>query len=124
MNQSNISAPSKTGAKPFNNAGYADTQPQKMTSDECFARFHQKLKATQNGALRNFNKLEGNFKFVVMTLANRMEPGTFKSDEIGQPFEYFDQPRRLLLIKAMNEITRWGEILPRRFSHHESYLPD
>jgi len=120
----NMSAPINAGALPFNNAGCTDAQPVKMSGEECFARFHQKLRATQNGALRNFNKLDDNFKFVVMTLANRNEPGAFKSDEVGRPFEYFDQPRRLLLIKAMNEIARWGEILPRRFSLHESVLPE
>lgn len=119
-----MSAPLKAGAIPFNNAGCVNQQPAKMSGEECFARFHQTLKATQNGALRNFNKLDENFKFVVMTLANRNEPGAFKNDEVGKPFEYFDQPRRLLLIKAMNEITRWGEILPRRFSLHESVIPE
>jgi len=120
----NMSAPINAGAKPFNNTDCADVQPVKMSGEECFARFHQKLKATQNGALRNFNKLDDNFKFVVMTLANRNEPGAFKNDEVGRPFEYFDQSRRFLLIKAMNEIARWGEILPRRFSLHESVLPE
>ncbi|UXD90749.1 hypothetical protein K2Y34_17095 [Cronobacter sakazakii] len=124
MNQNTISAPIKPGAKPFNNARCEETRPEKMTGMECFARFHHQLKATQNGALRNFNKLDDNFKFVVMTLANRMEPGTFKCDEVGKPFEYFDQPRRLMLIRAMNEITRWGDILPRRFSLHEAVLPE
>ncbi|EOJ8601613.1 hypothetical protein ACM45N_002565 [Cronobacter sakazakii] len=123
MSQSHLSASTKAGMKPFNHPACVEAQPRKMSADECFSRFHQKLKETQNGALRNFNKLDENFKFVVMTLGNRMEPGTFKSDEVGKPFEYFEQPRRLLLIKAMNEITRWGEILPRRFSHHESFLP-
>lgn len=118
----NMSAPINAGAVPFNNAGYS--QPAKMTGEDCLARFHQKLKATQNGALRNFNKLSDDFKFVVMTLANREQPGVFKSDEVGKPFEYFDQPRRVLLIKAMNEIARWGEILPRRFSLHESVIPE
>lgn len=120
----NMSAPINAGAKPFNNTDCADAQPVKMSGEECLARFHQKLKATQNGALRNFNKLNDDFKFSVMTLANRKEPGAFKSDEVGRPFEYFDQPRRLLLIQAMNEIARWGEILPRRFSFHESVIPE
>ncbi|MCR4458440.1 MULTISPECIES: hypothetical protein [Pseudescherichia] len=120
----NMSAPINAGATPFNNAGCTVAEPEKMSGEECLALFHQKLKATQNGALRNFNKLNDDFKFSVMTLANRNEPGAFKSDEVGRPFEYFDHARRLLLIKAMNEIARWGEILPRRFSLHESVLPE
>lgn len=119
MNNSGVTE-SDFAANPFINA---DLNPPKMSGRECFTRFHQKLKATQNGALRNFNKLSDDFKFVVMTLANRSNPGTFKQDEVGQPFEYFDQERRLLLIQAMNEIARWGTLLPRRFSIHECVLP-
>ncbi|MGK7246075.1 hypothetical protein ACSPAH_12475 [Buttiauxella agrestis] len=96
--------------------------PLKMTGDECLARFRQQLKATNNTALRNFNKLDNNFKFVVLTLANRLEPSSFKPDEIGKPFEYFEQTRRLLIIRSMNEITRWGSLLPARFSKHDCYL--
>lgn len=98
--------------------------PLKMTGDECLARFRQQLKATNNTALRNFNKLDNNFKFVVLTLANRLEPSSFKPDEIGKPFEFFDQVRRLLIIRSMNEITRWGSLLPARFSKHDCYLAD
>lgn len=122
MNKNTISAPIKTGAMQFNNTDF--NVPEKMTGEECFAHFHQKLKATENRALRNFNKLNDDFKFVVMTLANRHEPGTFRQDEVGKPFEYFDRSRRLQIIKAMNEITRWGEILPRRFSLHECVIPE
>lgn len=122
MNKNTISAPIKTGAMQFNNSDFS--APKKMTGEECFAHFHQKLKATDNRALRNFNKLNDDFKFVVMTLANRRDPGTFRQDEVGQPFEYFDRARRLLIIKAMNEITRWGEILPRRFSLYECVIPE
>lgn len=108
--------------RPFNNSDCAETLPEKMTGEECFARFHQKLKSTENRALRNFNKLDESFKFVVMTLANRTSPGAFRADEVGQPFEYFDIERRRLIIQAMNEITRWGSILPRRFSVHECII--
>ncbi|EKY3890499.1 hypothetical protein RCI33_003143 [Enterobacter hormaechei] len=93
-----------------------------MSGEECLARFHQKLKMTENRALRNFNKLDDNFKFVVMTLANRANPGAFRTEEIGKPFEYFDVNRRKMIIIAMNEIARWGSILPRRFSIHECIL--
>ncbi|SUW65452.1 Uncharacterised protein [Buttiauxella agrestis] len=98
--------------------------PLKMSGDECLARFRLQLKATNNTALRNFNKLDNNFKFVVLTLANRLEPSSFKPDEIGKPFEFFDQARRLLIIRSMNEITRWGSLLPARFSKHDCYLAE
>lgn len=113
--------------KEFNNVYFMHAridEPLKMTGDECLARFRQQLKATSNVAQRNFNKLDDNFKFVVLTLANRKEPTAFKSDEIGKPFEYFDMPRRFLIIESMNELTRWGSILPRRFSKHDIYLTE
>lgn len=119
MNGVNTAAQVQPAAKLFNNIDCQGEKTATMTGDECLARFYQKLKATENRALRNFNKLDENFKFVVMTLANRMVPGTFRADEVGQPFEYFDIERRKLIIQAMNEITRWGSILPRRFSLHE-----
>jgi len=97
-------------------------EPLKMSGDECIARFRQQLKTTNNTTQRNFNRLDNTFKFVVLTLANRIEPSSFKSDEIGNPFEYFDKPRRSLIIQSMNEIARWGSILPSRFSKHDIYL--
>ena len=115
----------KASQTPFNNVYFMHAridEPLKMSGDECIARFRQQLKATNNAAQRNFNKLDNTFKFVVLTLANRIEPSSFKPDEIGQPFEYFEQARRSLIISAMNEITRWGSLLPRRFSIHDIYL--
>jgi hypothetical protein len=53
--------------------------------------------------------MSADFKFVVLTLANRNAPGTFQAKEIGKLFEYFDEARRLLIIKSMNEIARWGK---------------
>lgn len=106
----------------FNNSDCIEAEPQTMSGEECLARFHQKLKMTENRALRNFNKLDDNFKFVVMTLANRTNPCAFRTEEIGKPFEYFDVNRRKMIINAMNEIARWGSILPRRFSIHECIL--
>lgn len=122
MNGMNNAAQNIPAAKLFNNSDCLAKQPETMSGEECFARFHQKLKMTENRALRNFNKLDDNFKFVVMTLANRTSPGSFRSEEVGQPFEYFDVNRRKMIIQAMNEITRWGSILPRRFSVHECIL--
>lgn len=122
MNGMNTTAQNIPAAKLFNNSDCLTEQPETMTGEECLARFHQKLKMTENRALRNFNKLDDNFKFVVMTLANRATPGAFRNDEVGRPFEYFDVNRRKMIIIAMNEIARWGSILPRRFSIHECIL--
>lgn len=127
MKSTVLSSSIPAAKKEFNNVYFMHAridEPLKMTGDECLARFRQQLKATSNSAQRNFNKLDDNFKFVVLTLANRKEPAAFKSDEIGKPFEYFDKSRRFLIIDSMNEITRWGNILPRRFSKHDIYLAD
>lgn len=124
MNGSINSAHNIPEAKLFNTVDCQTDKPETMTGEECLARFHQKLRLTENRALRNFNKLDDDFKFVVMTLANRDSAGAFRSDEIGKPFEYFDVERRKLIIDAMNKITRWGSILPRRFSIHECILAE
>lgn len=117
-----ISAHDTRASKLFSNADCSTDQPKTMTGEECFARFHQKLKATENKALRNFNKLDEDFKFVVLTLANRNNPGAFRSDEVGKPYEYFDMDRRKLIIASMNKISRWGGVLPRHISIHECFL--
>ncbi|EPV3666881.1 hypothetical protein [Enterobacter hormaechei] len=122
MNELNSTARNVPATTLFNNSDCIEAEPQTMSGEECLARFHQKLKMTENRALRNFNKLDDNFKFVVMTLANRANPGAFRTEEIGKPFEYFDVNRRKMIIIAMNEIARWGSILPRRFSIHECIL--
>lgn len=122
MNGLNSTAGNIPATKLFNNSDCTKAEPQAMSGEECLARFHQKLKMTENRALRNFNKLDDSFKFVVMTLANRANPGAFRTEEIGKPFEYFDVNRRKMIINAMNEIARWGSILPRRFSIHECIL--
>ena len=127
MKSAALALPAKASQTTFNNVYLIHARidgPIKMTGDECLAHFRQQLKATNNTALRNFNKLDNNFKFVVLTLANRLEPSSFKPDEIGKPFEYFEQTRRLLIIRSMNEITRWGSLLPARFSKHDCYLAD
>lgn len=122
MNGLNSTAGNIPATKLFNNSDCTKAEPQTMSGEECLARFHQKLKMTENRALRNFNKLDDNFKFVVMTLANRANPSAFRTEEIGKPFEYFDVNRRKMIIIAMNEIARWGSILPRRLSIHECIL--
>lgn len=127
MNNAALAKSVKASHTTFNNVYFMHAQidgPLKMTGDECLARFRQQLKATSNTAQRNFNKLDNNFKFVVLTLANRLEPSSFKPDEIGKPFEFFEQARRALIIRSMNEITRWGSLLPSRFSKYDCYLTE
>ena len=107
-----------------NSLNNADIKPQQMSGDEFFKRYHWYQAATSNKALRYFNRMPSDFKFVVLTLANRNAPGTFQAKEVGEPFEYFDEARRLLIIKSMNEIARWGQILPRWISEREIKLPE
>lgn len=95
-----------------------------MTFAEFQQRWRQMRKNNENPALRYFNRQGDEFKFCVLTLANREQPGSFKQDEIGKPFESFDEPRRELIIKAMNKMSRWGEILPRRFSVSDCFLSE
>ncbi|MDV2723831.1 hypothetical protein RYY85_19570, partial [Klebsiella pneumoniae] len=47
-----ISGHDTQASKLFSNADCSIEQPKTMTGEECFARFHQKLKATENKALR------------------------------------------------------------------------
>lgn len=80
------------------------------------ARRRQLRDNNNNPALRYFNRLDNDFKFTVLTLANRDHPSAFKADEIGQPFEHFDATRRMFIIEAMNKLSRWGKIIPRYLS--------
>lgn len=121
MNNSSTPAPNKMDVSAFNNA---DMQTQKMTGAECINRFHKQLSATNNRALRTFNKMSSDFKFTVLTLANRSNPGTFQERDIGEPFESFDESKRLLIIKAMNEISRWGTIIPRFISEFDKKITE
>ncbi len=75
-----------------------------------------------NPALRYFNRLDDDFKFVVLTLANREHTSAFKADEVGRPFEYFDEEHRLFIIEAMNKLSRWGKIIPRYLSAADCIL--
>lgn len=97
---------------------------QPMTFDEFRKKWRQMRDNNANPALRYFNNQNDEFKFCVMTLANRDNPKTFKSEEIGKPFEYFDERRRELIIIAMNKVARWGRILPGRFSTADCFLPE
>ncbi|MBM3059942.1 hypothetical protein GF718_01145 [Citrobacter braakii] len=94
-----------------------------MSGEECLARFHHQRKATDNRAMRNFNRLDNDFKFVVLTLSNRLSPSAFRIEDVGKPFEYFDAERRKLIVSAMNRISRWGSIMPKGFPSHEYIIP-
>ncbi len=95
-----------------------------MTFDEFRKTWRQQLKANSNPALNYFNRQNEDFKFCVLTLANREAPGTFKADEVGKPFEYFDERRREKIIIAMNKVARWGRILPRQFSTADCFISE
>lgn len=99
-------------------------QVESMTFDEFRRRWRQMRSNNENPALRYFNRQSDEFKFCVLTLANREHPATFKQEEIGKPFESFDEYRRELIIKAMNKMSRWGELLPRRFSISDCFLSE
>lgn len=97
---------------------------EKMTFSEFQQSWRQMRKINDNPALRYFNSQNEEFKFCVMTLANRERPSTFRQDEIGRPFESFTECQREMIIKAMNKISRWGKILPRQFSIADSFLSE
>ncbi|KAA5944031.1 hypothetical protein F3I27_15125 [Pantoea sp. Bo_2] len=97
---------------------------QPMTFDEFRKKWRQMRDNNANAALRYFNHQNDEFKFCVLTLANRESPKSFKPDEIGKPFQYFEEERRRLIIIAMNKMARWGSILPRQFSTADCFLPE
>lgn len=97
---------------------------EKMTFSEFQQSWRKMRKNNDNPALRYFNRQNEEFKFCVMTLANRERPATFRQDEIGRPFESFSENQREMIIKAMNKMCRWGRILPRQFSTADSFLPE
>lgn len=97
---------------------------EKMTFSEFQQSWRQMRKNNDNPALRYFNRQNDEFKFCVMTLANRDYPATFKQDEVGRPFESFTEIQREMIIKAMNKMCRWGQILPRQFSTADSFLSE
>lgn len=97
---------------------------EKMTFDEFRKAWRQMRRNNLNPALNYFNRQNEQFKFCVLTLANRDAPGTFKKDDVGRRFEYFDERRRELIIHAMNKIARWGKLLPRQFSVADAFLTE
>lgn len=96
----------------------------KMTFSEFQQAWRKMRKNNDNPALRYFNRQNEDFKFCVMTLANRERPTTFRQDEIGSPFESFTETQREMIIVAMNKMCRWGRILPRQFSVADSFLSE
>ncbi|AWQ17379.1 hypothetical protein C1N63_00280 [Pantoea ananatis] len=96
----------------------------KMSFDEFRKSWRQQRDNNANPSLRYFNRQNDEFKFCVLTLANRENPKTFSQEEIRKPFEYFDEYRRELIIMAMNKMARWGKILPRQFSTADCFLPE
>lgn len=97
---------------------------QPITFDEFQKRWRQMRDRHANPALRYFNQQNDAFKFCVLTLANRDHPKTFKANDVGEPFESFDECRRELIIEAMNKLARWGHTLPQQFSTADRVLPD
>ncbi len=95
---------------------------EKMTFEEFRKTWRQRRNNNRNPALNYFNRQNEAFKFCVLALANRGAPGTFRADDVGRPFESFDEKRREQIINAMNQLSRWGRILPRQFSVADSFL--
>ena len=95
-----------------------------MSFDEFRKSWRQMRNNSRNPALVAFNRQNDDFKFCVLTLANRERPGSFRLHEVGNPFESFDEARRELIIAAMNKMVRWGRLLPRSFSDADQYLSE
>lgn len=127
MSNAALAVPQKHATAPFTEIPLVHARVDKverMTFDEFRKTWRQLLKNNSNPALNYFNRQNEEFKFCVMTLANRDAPGSFKVDEVGKPFEYFNESRRGLIIVAMNKMARWGRILPRQFSIADSFLAE
>ncbi|WP_428943247.1 hypothetical protein ACQK5W_10695 [Pantoea sp. FN060301] len=97
---------------------------EKMTFSEFQQAWRKMRKNNDNPALRYFNRQNDDFKFCVMTLANRERPTTFRQDEIGRPFESFTETQREMIIVAMNKMCRWGRIILCQFSVADSFLSE
>ena len=97
---------------------------ERMSFSEFQQAWRKMRKNNDNPALRYFNRQNEEFKFCVMTLANRERPTTFRQDQIGRPFESFTETQRKMIIRAMNKVCRWGRILPRQFSVADSFLSE
>lgn len=76
----------------------------------------------RNRAREFFNRQSDDYKFCILTLVNRHNPGKFSIGEVGEDFESFDLHRRELIIQAMNLINRWGELLPGKFKLSDSII--
>jgi len=108
----------------FNVHSHLDAVKEPMPFEQFQARRRQLRQKNDNPALRYFNRLDHDFKFVVLTLANRDHTAAFKADEVGKNFEEFDEARRLYIIETMNKISRWGKMLPRYLSFADCALSE
>ncbi|GLR09093.1 hypothetical protein GCM10007905_18130 [Mixta theicola] len=127
MGRAAIAAKTMQPAKPFTQIHLVHARVdtvEKMTFSEFQQAWRKMRKNNDNPALRYFNRQNEEFKFCVMTLANRERPATFRQDEIGRPFESFTESQREMIIRAMNKMCRWGRILPRQFSVADSFLSE
>lgn len=95
-----------------------------MSFDEFRKSWRLMRSNSRNPALIAFNRQNDEFKFCVLTLANREKPGSFRLQDVGQDFETFDEARRELIIAAMNKMVRWGRLWPRPFSDADRYLSE
>lgn len=80
------------------------------------------FKRSENIALRRFNAGSDDFKFVVLTLANRRAAKLFSPSDIGRPFEAFSDYQREKIIDAMNSLSKWGHGLPNYISASDRIL--
>ena len=127
MGRAALAVSVENSAKPFTQIHLVHARVdtvEKMTFSEFQKAWRQMRKNNDNPALRYFNRQNEEFKFCVMTLANRDRPATFKQDEVGRPFESFTEFQREMIIRAMNKMCRWGRILPRHFSLADSFLSE
>lgn len=124
---STVQVMSQSSAGPYAREGFTAEQhchSEKMTFDEFRQHWRLLRDNNRNPSLRYFNHQNDDFKFCVLTLANRDRPGLFRLEDIGKPFQFFDQARREHIIIAMNKLARWGNRLPRQFSTADCFLSE
>ena len=127
MGRTALAIKTEQPAKPFTQIHLVHARVdtvERMSFSEFQQAWRRMRKNNDNPAQRYFNRQNEEFKFCVMTLANRERPATFKQEEIGRPFESFTESQREMIIRAMNKMCRWGRILPRHFSVADSLLSE
>ncbi|WP_343550700.1 hypothetical protein [Pantoea sp.] len=93
-----------------------------MDQDEFQKTCRHQIKSNANYSMRYFNSHDAYFQSTVMSQANKRVPGAFKTSEIGLPFECFTQKQRLLLIQAMNELSKLGKAMPPSFPTADQFI--